>query len=156
VKLNTNISIENVITIFTMICAVILAFGFMQYDIDALKKELESKADQREVIADRELITYKLDVMMEDIAEIKEILKEKRIMDWLNWQNAAYLIAIILGGVATMVGTKWRMIIRELKEVAETYHEAKKDGKVTKEEEQKIAKECMDVLSQAIKMVWKF
>ena len=77
-KLNTNISIENVITIFTMICAVILAFGFMQYDIDALKKELESKADQREVIADRELITYKLDVMMEDIAEIKEILKEKK------------------------------------------------------------------------------
>jgi len=48
------------------------------YDIDALKKELESKADQREVIADRELITYKLDVMMEDIAEIKEILKEKK------------------------------------------------------------------------------
>ena len=77
-KLNTDISIENVITIFTMICAVILAFGFMQYDIDALKKELESKADQREVIADRELITYKLDVMMEDIAEIKEILKEKK------------------------------------------------------------------------------
>mgnify|MGYP003115894598 FL=1 len=76
--MNTNISIENVITIFTMICAVILAFGFMQYDIDALKKELESKADQREVIADRELITYKLDVMMEDIAEIKEILKEKK------------------------------------------------------------------------------
>ena len=77
-KLNTNISIENIITIFTIICAVILAFGFMQYDIDALKKELESKADQREVIADRELITYKLDVMMEDIAEIKEILKEKK------------------------------------------------------------------------------
>jgi hypothetical protein len=78
VKLNTNISIENIITIFTIICAVILAFGFMQYDIDALKKELESKADRREVIADRELITYKLDVMMEDIAEIKEILKEKK------------------------------------------------------------------------------
>ena len=61
-----------------MICAVILAFGFMQYDIDALKKELKLKADQREVVADRELITYKLDVMMEDIAEIKEILKEKK------------------------------------------------------------------------------
>ena len=76
-------------------------------------------------------------------------------MDWLNWENAAYLIAIILGGMVTMVGTKWRMILREMKEVAETYHAAKKDGKVTKEEEQKIAKECMDVLSQAIKMVWK-
>ena len=77
VKLNTNISIENIITILTMICAVILAFGFMQYDIDTLKKELKFKADQREVVADRELITYKLDVMMEDIAEIKQILKEK-------------------------------------------------------------------------------
>ena len=70
-KLNTNISVENVITIFTMICAVTLAFGFMKYDIDALKKELEFKAD-------KELITYKLDVMMEYIAEIKEILKENK------------------------------------------------------------------------------
>ena len=61
-----------------MICSVILAFGFMQYDIDAVKKELKLKADQREVVADRELITYKLDVMMEDIAEIKEILKENK------------------------------------------------------------------------------
>ena len=70
-KLNTNISVENIITIFTMICAITLAFGFMKYDIDALKKELEFKAD-------KELIAYKLDVMMEDIAEIKEILKEKK------------------------------------------------------------------------------
>ena len=35
-KLNTNISIENIITIVTLICSVILAFGFMQYDIDAI------------------------------------------------------------------------------------------------------------------------
>ena len=46
-------------------------------------------------------------------------------MDWLNWENAAYLIAIILGGMVTIVGTKWRMIIKELKEVAETYSAAK-------------------------------
>ena len=70
-KLNTNISVENVITIFTMICAITLAFGFMKYDIDALKKELELKAD-------KELITYKLDVMMQDITEIKQILKERK------------------------------------------------------------------------------
>ena len=43
-----------------------------------MKKELELKADKREMVADRNLITYKLDVMMEDIAEIKEILKEKK------------------------------------------------------------------------------
>jgi hypothetical protein len=71
VKLNTNISIENIVTILTMVCAVTLAFSFMKYDINALQKELKTKAD-------KELITYKIDVMMEDIAEIKEILKEKR------------------------------------------------------------------------------
>ncbi len=77
-KLNTNISIENIITIITLICSVILAFGFMQYDIDAIRKELESKANVREIVADRELIAYKLDVIMQDIAEIKQTLKENK------------------------------------------------------------------------------
>ena len=77
-KLNTNISIENIVTIITLICSITLAFGFMQYDIDLLKEELELKADKRELISDRKLITYKLDVMMEDITEIKQILKENK------------------------------------------------------------------------------
>ena len=70
-KLNTNISLENIVTIIALICSVTLAFGFMQYDIDAIKKELELKADSN-------IITYKLDVIMQDIAEIKETLKEKK------------------------------------------------------------------------------
>ena len=77
-KLNTNISLENIVTIIALICSVTLAFGFMQYDIDIMKKELELKADKREMVADRNLITYKLDVMMQDIAEIKQILKENK------------------------------------------------------------------------------
>ena len=77
-KLNTNISVENIVTIATIVCSVILAFGFMQYDIDIMRKELELIADKREMDADRNLITYKLDVMMEDIAEIKQILKENK------------------------------------------------------------------------------
>ena len=77
-KLNTNISIENIVTIATIVCAITLAFGFMQYDIDVIKKDLDLKADKREMDADRNLITYKLDVMMEDIAEIKQILKERK------------------------------------------------------------------------------
>jgi hypothetical protein len=77
-KLNTNISVENIVTIATLVCSIILAFGFMQYDIDIMRKELELKADKKEMDADRNLITYKLDVMMEDIAEIKEILKERK------------------------------------------------------------------------------
>tara|TARA_B100001939_G_scaffold105347_1_gene91051 strand:- start:615 stop:851 length:237 start_codon:yes stop_codon:yes gene_type:complete len=77
-KLNTNISIENIITIIALICSVTLAFGFMQYDIDLIKKDLDLKADKRQTTADRELIEYKLDVIIKDIAEIKETLKEKK------------------------------------------------------------------------------
>ena len=77
-KLNTNISLENIIAIATIICSIILAFGFMQYDIDIMRKELELKADKRSVDADRNLITYKLDVIIEDIAEIKQTLKERK------------------------------------------------------------------------------
>ena len=76
-KLNTNISVENIITIATIVCSVILAFGFMQYDIDIMRKDLALKVDEREFTADRNLLIYKMDVMMQDIAEIKQILKEK-------------------------------------------------------------------------------
>ena len=74
----------------------------------------------------------------------------------MNWSNFAYLMIIILGAVGTMVATKYRIIIKEMKEVAAKYHEAAKDGKITKEEQQAIAKECMDVLMATVKLVWKF
>tara|TARA_R100001443_G_scaffold2742_4_gene8987 strand:+ start:2599 stop:2838 length:240 start_codon:yes stop_codon:yes gene_type:complete len=77
-KLNTNISVENIITIVALICSVTLAFGFMQYDVDLIKKELDLKADERQMVADRQLITYKLDIIMQDIEEIKETLKERK------------------------------------------------------------------------------
>ena len=77
-KLNTNISLENIVAIATIVCSVILAFGFMQYDIDIIRKEMELKVDKREVDADRNLITYKLDIIMQDIEEIKETLKERK------------------------------------------------------------------------------
>jgi len=70
-KLNTNISLENIITIIALVCSMTLAFGFMQYDIDIIKKELELKADS-------ELIAYKLDIIMQDIEEIKLTLKESK------------------------------------------------------------------------------
>ena len=76
-KLNTNISLENIITVATIVCSIILAFGFMKYDIDVMRKDLALKVDEREFTADRNLLIYKMDVMMQDIAEIKQILKEK-------------------------------------------------------------------------------
>ena len=36
------------------------------------------KVDERAYQADRNLVAYKLDVIMEDIAEIKQILKEQK------------------------------------------------------------------------------
>lgn len=77
-------------------------------------------------------------------------------MEWMNWTNFAYLMVIILSAAGTMVATKYRIILKELKDVAKTYHEANKDGKITKEEQQAIAKECMDVMMAAVKLVWKF
>ncbi len=77
-KLNTNISLENVVTIAVLIGSMTLAFGFMKSDISSIKKELELKVDNRQYESDRNLLTYKLDVIMEDIAEIKQLLKERK------------------------------------------------------------------------------
>ncbi len=77
VKLNTNISVENLVATITVICSGILALGFIRYDIGIIEETLEFKADKRQINADRELITYKLDIIMRDIDEIKQTLKEK-------------------------------------------------------------------------------
>jgi len=77
-KLNTTISIDNMIALGTVICAVILAFGFMKYDIDVIKENLETKVNASELKLSNNLITYKLDVIMQDIEEIKQTLKEKK------------------------------------------------------------------------------
>ena len=69
-KLNTNISIENVVTVVVLVVSITLAFGFMKADISSIKKELEVKVDNRDYKADRNLLIYKMDVIMQDIAEI--------------------------------------------------------------------------------------
>ena len=77
-------------------------------------------------------------------------------MDWLTWSNGAYLFAIVLGGLVTLVATKYKPAIIEIKEVAQKYNEAMKDGKMTAKEKQELAKECMDVVSAIVKLFWKF
>ena len=78
-KLNTTISVDNLIALATIICGVILAFGFMKYDVDMIKGDLELKVDKKELAADRKLITYKLDVITADIAEMKESLEQIKV-----------------------------------------------------------------------------
>ena len=77
-------------------------------------------------------------------------------MEWLSLSNAAYLVAILIGGYMSVVAVKWRPILKEFKEVAEKYNEAMKDGKLSAKEKQEIAKECMDVVSAIVKLFWKF
>ena len=77
-------------------------------------------------------------------------------MEWMNWTNFAYLMVIILGAVGTMVATKYRIVVKELKEVAQKYHEVSKDGKIDEKGKQALAKESMDGLMAVVKMVWRF
>jgi hypothetical protein len=74
--LNTNISLENIITVVAIICSMTLAYGYMKSDIIILKEQIDLKVDKRELIADRNLITYKLDVITADIAEMKKTLEK--------------------------------------------------------------------------------
>ena len=78
VKLNTNVSIENIVTIVVLVGSMTLAFGFMKADVSSIKKELDLKIDTRQYEADEDLVNYKLDVIMQDIDEIKQILKERK------------------------------------------------------------------------------
>ena len=77
-------------------------------------------------------------------------------MDWINATNFAYMLVLLFTVMGTMVATKYRLVIKELKDVARTYHRASKDGKITEIEREAIAKECMDVVMACVRLVWKF
>jgi hypothetical protein len=77
-------------------------------------------------------------------------------MEWLSFSNAAYMLVIILGAAGTLAAVKYKPLIKEVKEVAQKYHDAKKDSKITAKEQQAIAKECMDVVVAIGRLVWKF
>ena len=77
-------------------------------------------------------------------------------MEWMSLENAAYMMVIILGALGTMVAVRYRPLVKEVKEVAQKYSDAKKDGSISKSEQQAIAKECMDVIVAIGKLVWKF
>ena len=68
-KLNTNVSIENMIAIAILLFTVAVSYGTMDTKIKIVQKTVDLKAN-------KELIEYKITVMMNDIAEIKETLKE--------------------------------------------------------------------------------
>lgn len=77
-------------------------------------------------------------------------------MDWMNWTNFAYAMVLVFTIMGTMVAQKYRIVVKELKDVAQKYKDASKDGKISEKEREQLAKECMDVIMALVKLVWRF
>ena len=77
------------------------------------------------------------------------------MMEWLSWSNLFYLVGLIIAGVATLVATKYRNIVKEMKEVASELQKAYEDGELSKEVKEAVMKEVLDVLKAVINLKWK-
>jgi len=76
-------------------------------------------------------------------------------MEWFSWSNLFYLVGLIIAGGATLVATKYRNIVKEIKDVASELQEAYEDGHLSKEEKEQVMKEVLDVLKAVINLKWK-
>ena len=76
-------------------------------------------------------------------------------MEWLSWSNFFYLAGLIIAGVATLVASKYRSIVKEIKDVASELQKAYEDGELSKEEKETVMKEALDVLKAVINLKWK-
>ena len=70
-KIKGGVSIGNIITIVMLGVSMALAWGNMSETVESLEARIGSKSDKY-------LTDYKFQVIMRDIKEIKEMLKEKR------------------------------------------------------------------------------
>ena len=75
-------------------------------------------------------------------------------MEWISWSNAAYMVAIMLGGYITFAANKYKKVLKEIQEALETYHQAMKDGKLTDAEKDKLIKEVLDIAQAGIRLFW--
>jgi hypothetical protein len=75
--------------------------------------------------------------------------------DFFSWTNLFYMIGIILAGMATMMAAKYRVVMKEIGDVAKVLEQAYADKKVTSYEKKRIMKEVLDVLKSVINLKWK-
>jgi len=76
-------------------------------------------------------------------------------MEWFSWTNFFYLLGLILAGVFTLVASKYKRLVYEMKDVMKALEEGYEDGSLSKKEKDKIMKECLDVLKSLINLKWK-
>ena len=75
--------------------------------------------------------------------------------DYFSWTNAFYLLGLILAGIATLMASRYKNMMKEIGDVAKTLEEAYADGKLSNKEKKKIMKEVLDVLKSVINLKWK-
>ena len=75
--------------------------------------------------------------------------------DYFSWTNLFYLLGLIIAGIATMMASKYKAMMKEIGDVSKTLEEAYADGKLTNKEKKKIMKEVLDVLKSVINLKWK-
>ena len=75
--------------------------------------------------------------------------------DYFSWTNLFYLIGLIIAGIATLMASKYKAMMKEIGDVARTLEEANADNKITNAEKKKIMKEILDVLKSVINLKWK-
>ena len=75
--------------------------------------------------------------------------------DYFSWTNAFYLLGLILAGIATLMASRYKNMMKEIGDVAKTLEESYADGKLSNKEKKKIMKEVLDVLKSVINLKWK-
>jgi|TARA_Y100000034_G_scaffold103595_1_gene129367 hypothetical protein len=74
--------------------------------------------------------------------------------EWVSWTNAFYLGGVIVAGIATLVATKYKNIVKECVDVFKKLEEAYADGELTKKEKDAVMKELIDVGKAVLKAKW--
>jgi hypothetical protein len=77
------------------------------------------------------------------------------MLDFLNWSNFFYLVGILLATYVTLVSSKYKKLIKEVKDVANKLEESYKDGEITKKEKEDIMKESLDISKALINIKWR-
>ena len=75
--------------------------------------------------------------------------------DYFSWTNLFYLLGLIVAGIATLMASKYKSMMKEIGDVSKTLEEAYADGKLDADEKKKIMKEVLDVLKSVINLKWK-
>ena len=86
---------------------------------------------------------------------MNEIIMAGFFSDYFSWTNAFYLIGLILAGIATLMASRYKTMMKEIGDVARVLEEAYADKKVTNAEKKKIMKEVLDVLKSVINLKWR-